>query len=374
MLRFLDGGESHGEGLYAIIEGLPSNFDVSEEEISQELSRRQKGYGRGSRMAIEEDEIRILTGLSQGKTTGAPVTLYLKNKDYENWKNRSKEETFVSVPRPGHGDLTGELKYHTGDLRNSIERSSARETAMRTAVGALCKGILKTLGVDIRSKVYALHHLQDGMVDLYDEDVYGIIEKSPMRVLNLEEPMKDLIDEAKAAGDTLGGWVYTSIRGTMKGLGSFMHYDRRLEGLLAQSAMNIQGVKQVSIGEPGGPKMGSEYHDPIYLQDEKIIRKSNRAGGIEAGISNGEDILVFAYMKPIPSVVKKIPSVDLKLKKETPSRYERSDVTGVVPLSIVLENVLAFEILKVILDTFSRDEKNELLQAIETKRRHEEKF
>ncbi|NLB19599.1 MAG: chorismate synthase [Clostridium sp.] len=372
MLRFLDGGESHGEGLYAIIEGLPSNFEVSIEKINKELSRRQVGYGRGGRMAIEKDEVQILSGVSQGKTTGAPITLCIKNKDYENWKDLSKEDTFVSVPRPGHGDLTGELKYHTGDLRNSIERSSARETAIRTAVGALCRGILRELNIDIRSKVYALHDTVDGQADLFDEEVYYKIERSHMRVIHVEKQMMDLIDKTKALGDTLGGWVYVSIRGAMKGLGSFMHYDRRLEGLLAQAIMSIQGVKQVSIGEPGESRMGSEYHDAIYLEEGMVSRRTNKVGGIEGGISNGEDILVFAYMKPIPSLIKKIPSVDLKTMKETESRYERSDVTGIVPLSIVMENVLAFELLRIILDTFSRDEREELQQAIEKKRCSEE--
>ncbi len=374
MLRFLDGGESHGEGLYAIIEGLPSNFMVSEKEINYELHRRQQGYGRGARMSLEKDEIKILSGVSEGKTTGAPITLYLKNKDYENWKNLSFEDTFVSIPRPGHGDLGGEEKYHTGNLRHSIERSSARETAIRSAVGALCKSILKPLGVEIRSKVHTLHGIIDGAVNLFEDEVYEKIENSPMRVMTSEKQMMNLIDVTKEAGDTLGGWVYASIHGAMKGLGSFMHYDRRLDGIIAQAVMSIQGVKQVSIGEPGTAKTGYDYHDPIYLNEGVISRKTNRAGGIEGGISNGEDILVYAYMKPIPSILKKLPSVDLKTRTQTTSRYERSDVTAVVPLCIVMENVLAFEMLKVILDTFARDEKEELQRAIEMKRRDEEKI
>ncbi len=374
MLRFLDGGESHGEGLYAIIEGLPSNFQVSEEEINHELRRRQQGYGRGARMSLEKDEIKILSGVSEGKTTGAPVTLYLKNKDYENWKDLSKEDTFVSIPRPGHGDLGGEQKYHTGNLRHSIERSSARETAIRSAVGALCKSILRPLGVEIRSKVHTLHGITDGVVNLFNDEIYEKIERSPLRVLINEEPMKALIDESKAKGDSLGGWVYASVHGVMKGLGSFMHYDRRLDGIIAQAVMSIQGVKQVSIGEPATALTGYDYHDPIYVDKGVINRKTNRAGGIEGGISNGEDILVYAYMKPIPSILKKLPSVDLKTRTQTSSRYERSDVTAVVPLCIVVENVLAFELLKVILDTFARDEKEELQRAIEMKRRYEEKF
>jgi len=365
MLRFLDAGESHGKGLCAIVEGLPANFAINIQNINKELRRRQEGYGRGSRMNIEKDQVEIISGLSEGKTTGAPVTLLIQNLDYENWKHRTKEETFVSIPRPGHGDLTGEFKYATGDLRNSIERSSARETAIRVAVGALCKEVLRELGVEIRSKVQTLYGLNDTFCDLFDDGLYEIIEKSPMRVLRQEASFMELVDEARKKGDTLGGWVHASCQGVMKGLGSFMHYDRRLDGLLAGALMSIQGVKQVSVGNPFLYASGYHYHDGITYEEGTLKRVTNHAGGLEGGITNGEPLDVFCYMKPIPSLLLKLPSVDLQEKENVDSRYERSDVTAVVPLSIVVEHVLAFELLKEILNSFARDNKEELIASIE---------
>ena len=364
MLRFLDAGESHGKGLTAIIEGIPSNFSIDVELINAELRRRQAGYGRGERMKIEKDKVEVLSGLRDGKTTGAPITLHIKNLDYENWKKKTKEELFVSVPRPGHADLTGEFKYGTGDMRNSIERASARETAIRCAVGAVCKQILKVLDVEVRSKVYALYGIFDGQDDLFDEKIYEKIEKSPVRVNKREEEMIEIIDSAKKAGDTLGGWVYASVKGCPRGLGSFAEYDRRFGGVLGGAVMSIQGVKEVSIGNPFSNLTGFSYHDGITYENGKLTRTSNHAGGIEGGITNGENIEVYCYMKPIPSILLKLPSVDLFKKEKTVSRYERSDVTAIVPLSIVLENVLAYEVLKEILSTFSRDSKEELMAAI----------
>lgn len=364
MLRFIDAGESHGQGLCAIIEGLPANFTIRKELIDKELQRRQAGYGRGERMKLEKDQVEIISGLNGNKTTGGPVTLLIRNRDYENWKDRRPEETFVSVPRPGHADLTGEFKYGTGNLRNSIERSSARETAIRSAAGALCMQILNELGVAIRSKVQTLYGLTDTFCDLFDDGLYEMIERSPMRVLKNEEAFKVLMDSARDKGDTLGGWVYASCEGVMRGLGSFMQYDRRMDGIISGAVMGIQGVKQVSIGNPFLNFTGYTYHDGIIYEDGKLKRITNHAGGIEGGITNGENIDVYCYMKPIPSILLKIPSVDLKEKKNTESRYERSDVSAVVPLSIVLEHVLAFEILKEILNTFARDNKEELMASI----------
>lgn len=368
MLRFLDAGESHGRGLCAVLEGLPANFPIKIENINKELARRQKGYGRGGRMKIEKDTVEIISGLNDGMTTGAPVTLLIQNRDYENWRMKTKEETFVTIPRPGHADLTGEFKYATGNLRNSIERSSARETAIRTAVGAVCKEILRELGIEVRSKVQTLYGLNDTFCDLFDDGLYQLIEKSPMRVLRHEEEFMALVDSAKKNGDTLGGWVYASCEGVMKGLGSFMQYDRRLDGILAGALMSIQGVKQVSIGNPFYIATGVRYQDGITYEEGKLTRTSNHAGGIEGGISNGEPLEVYCYMKPIPSTLRKLPSVDLATRENTDSRYERSDVTAVVPLSIVVEHVLAFELLKEILNTFSRDNKEELLSAIEVRK------
>ena len=231
-------------------------------------------------------------------------------------------------------------------------------------MGAICRQILEELGVKIRSKVQTLYGINDSFCDLFDDGLYEKIEKSPMRVLRNEEAFMTLVDTAKRQGDSLGGWVYASVEGVMRGLGSFMHYDRRLDATLSGAVMSIQGVKEVSIGNPFLNFTGYTYHDGILYEDGALVRASNHAGGIEGGISNGENIDVYCYMKPIPSILLKLPSVDLKEKKNTDSRYERSDVTAVVPLSIVLENVLAFELLKEVLETFSRDNREELTAAI----------
>ncbi|NLC66266.1 MAG: chorismate synthase [Clostridium sp.] len=363
MLRFLDAGESHGKGLIAIIEGLPSNFQISKENINLELEKRQRGYGRGNRMTIEQDKVEILSGLSKGKTTGAPLTLFIRNKDYENWKDLKNVEKEVYIPRPGHADLTGVFKYNN-NIRNNIERSSARETAIRTAVGAVCKELLTSLGVEIRSKVMEIGSVKDSFTDLFDDRAYTKINESSVRVYGNDDKFKEIIDEAKIKGDTLGGTVYVSIKGVPRGIGSFMHYDRKLDANIAFSAMSIQGVKSVTIGTQNTSFTGNLYHDGIMYKDNKLKRESNNAGGIEGGISNGENIDIYSYIKPIPSIKIKYNSVDLKNKRNTSSRYERSDVTAVVPFSVVLENVMAFEILKAILITFSKDNKDELTHAV----------
>lgn len=364
MLRFLDAGESHGIGLAAILEGLPSNFDIDMASINRELARRQKGYGRSERMAIEQDTARVLSGLHKNRTTGNPVTILIENKDHENWRKLSEEQTRVTIPRPGHADLTGLFKYRTGDMRDSIERSSARETTTRVAVGALCKEVLKVLGVEVRSRVHALHDLTDGYADLFDDQVYSVIEKSELRVFHKEEEMKALVDKYRDMGDTIGGWVHVEVRGCPKGVGSFTQYDRKLDGRIALGVMNVQGIKQVSIGNPFNPYTGSSYHDGIMYDDGHIVRASNHAGGIEGGITNGENIVVYAYMKPIPSLKMRIGSIDLDTRTNTDSRYERSDVTAVAPVSVVVENVLAFEILREILETFAGDNKEELMNSL----------
>lgn len=368
MLRFLDAGESHGKGLYAIIEGLPSNFIIRREAINDMLRRRQSGYGRGGRMAIEKDQVELRTGIRNGRTTGAPVTLYVENLDHANWANLEEEKTAVFIPRPGHADLGGYEKYQTGDIRDTIERSSARETAIRTAVGALAAQILLELGVEIRSKTVSLLDVKDPEVDLFDDRTYSKIQADPMRAFQEGAAMAARVDAASAAGDTLPGWVMASIRGCPKGLGSYVHHDRRLDAQLAGAVMGIQGIKRVSIGDPFLTLPGSAYHDPIRFKDGTLHRDTNHAGGIEGGMSNGEDIEVYAWMKPIPSVKRAMASVDLRAGKNCASRYERSDITAVVPAAVVLESVLAFEILSAILHTFSRDNREELHLALERRK------
>lgn len=367
MLRFLDAGESHGRALTAIIEGIPSNIHIDIDFINKELKRRQIGYGRGKRMAIEKDKVEIWSGIRANKTTGNPITLIIYNKDYDNWKELIDKEVEykdkIFVPRPGHGDLVGHIKYNTGDIRNVIERTSARETAIRTAVGAMCKYILKLLGIDIRSKIQSIGEIFDENVDIYDNDVYREIEDSPLRCYNkkAEKNMMDEIDKCKKEGDTIGGSIYISVKGMPVGIGSYTQWDRKLDALLSYSIMSVQGIKAIEFGEGLDlSKRGSTFNDEIYYDEDNIKRKSNNAGGIEAGVSNGEDIVIKAYMKPIPSIKKPIKTINLKEKINVENRYERSDVCGVVPASIVLENVCAFEILKEILSTYPCDDFNTL--------------
>ncbi len=311
MLRFLDAGESHGKALTAIIEGIPSNIHIDIDFINEELKRRQTGYGRGKRMSIEKDEVEIWSGVRANKTTGNPITLIIYNKDYNNWKDLINKEVEdkdkIFVPRPGHGDLVGHIKYNTGDIRNVIERTSARETAIRTAVGAICKYILKLLGIDIRSKIQSIGEIFDENVDIYNDHVYKEIEDSPLRCYNkkVEKNMINEIDNCKKEGDTIGGSIYISIKGMPVGIGSYTQWDRKLDALLSYSIMSVQGIKVVEFGEGLDlSKKGSTFNDEIYYDEDNIKRKSNNAGGIEAGVSNGEDIIVKAYMKPIPSIKK----------------------------------------------------------------------
>jgi chorismate synthase len=376
MLRFLDAGESHGRALTAIIEGLPSNFNVSLDYIDKELKRRQRGYGRGSRMKIEQDKVELWSGLRGTKTTGNPITMVIFNKDNENWtdilNNLPEEHKKITIPRPGHGDLVGYFKYNTGDIRDVIERTSARETAVRTAVGALCKNILEELDIFIRSKVNSIGEIYDEAVDLFHEGNYKIIEESEVRCYNskIEENIKSEIDICKESGNTIGGSIFISMKGIPIGIGSYTQWDKKLDALLSFAVMSIQGIKAVEFGNGLNMSLkGSDFNDEIFYIDGKIVRSSNNSGGIEAGVSNGENIELKAYMKPIPTIKKSINSIDLRSKQNVVNRYERSDVCGVVPASIVIENVCAFEVLKQILIKFPGDDFNELKESIDEYRR-----
>jgi chorismate synthase len=375
MLRFLDAGESHGKALAAIIEGFPANFNVDIKYLNSELRRRQKGYGRGARMTIENDKVEIWSGLRGSKTTGNPITLLIFNKDYENWKEKleksPKEDEKITIPRPGHGDLVGYFKYNTGDIRDTIERTSARETAIRTAVGALCKNLLQELGIYIRSKVQSVGSIFDEDVDLFVDENYKVIEASDLRCYNVkkEERIKNEIDICRESGDTIGGSIFISMKNVPMGVGSYAHYDRKLDAILSFAVMSVQGIKAVEIGSGFQTELlGSQFNDEIFYENGKIVRKTNNSGGIEAGVSNGQTIDIKAYMKPIPSIRKTINSINLKDMTKVENRYERSDVCAVVPASIVLENVCAFEVLKEIINTFPSDDFNQLKQNINSYR------
>ncbi|EQB86552.1 chorismate synthase [Clostridium punense] len=376
MLRFLDAGESHGKALIAILEGIPANIRLDIDRINDELARRQRGYGRGNRMKIEKDRVEILSGLRGNVTTGNPISLIIFNKDYENWKsvldNEPNEEDKIGIARPGHGDYVGFIKYKTGDIRNTIERTSARETAIRTAVGAVCKQVLKNLNIEVRSKVQCIGSIHDVEVDIFNDDLYKVIEDSDVRVVSkeIEERIKLRIDKLKLEGDTIGGSINVQVNGVPVGIGSYVHYDRKLDGILSQAIMSVQGIKALEFGKTlNSSIIGSTFNDEMYFEDGNLHRYSNNSGGIEAGVSNGEIISITAFMKPIPTVKKNLRTVDLIKKKNTTTRYERSDVCGVVPASIVLENVIAFEILKEILKAYPSDDFISLLKYIEEDRK-----
>lgn len=335
-MRYLTAGESHGEALVAIVEGLPSNLNIDVELINSELKRRQGGYGRGRRMAIEADTIHILSGIRNGKTIGSPLSMEVINRDYENWKDKKVPE--ITRPRPGHADLAGAIKYNQRDIRNILERSSARETAARVAVGSIAKLLLRQLNIEVKSKVL---------------EIGGIKEK--------EEWIKR-IDEAKTQGDTIGGIIEIVIEGVPVGLGSHTQWDRKLDAILAYHLMSVQAIKGVEfgLGFDAARKPGSVVHDEIYSDGNGFYRKTNNAGGIEGGISNGSPIIIRAAMKPIPTLLKPLNSVDINTKEQIKAVYERSDVTAVEAASVVLESVCAWVIADECMKKFGGDSVEEL--------------
>jgi chorismate synthase len=357
MMRFLTAGESHGPGLSAIIEGLPANLPVSSERVNQDLARRQQGHGRGGRMKIETDRVKILSGTRFGRTLGSPLMLQIANKDFENWRGRMDPEgnepanlDVVTRPRPGHADLTGALKYHLNDVRDVLERASARETAARVAVGAVAKELLLAFGIRVFSQVCAIGDVAAPTLapdELHKR--YLEVEASPVRCADkkAEQAMKDTIDRAKAAGDSLGGVFEVIVMNVPPGLGSYVHWDRKLDGRLAGAFMSIQAIKGVEIGGGFGlaSRPGSEVHDEIGYRDESgYYRMSNRAGGIEGGMSNGEPVVIRAAMKPIPTLYQPLKSVDMRDHQAFAATVERSDACAVPAAAVVGEAVAAWEI------------------------------
>ncbi len=381
MIRFLTSGESHGRGLTAIIEGFPSNIGIQKEFIDLELKRRQHGYGRGGRMKIESDSVEILAGVRGGKTLGSPIALFIENKDWVNWKEEMGPEKIVgsdkiTIPRPGHADLVGFLKYNFNDIRNSIERSSARETAARVAAGAVAKLFLNVFNIQIGSFVESIGGVYPNnnrvLKQLFASNARKLspleislkADKSPVRVLSREQEKKiiEKIKEAKVKGDTLGGTFYVIATGVPVGLGSFVHYDVKLNADIAQAIMSINAVKGVEIGK--GFKLadmfGSEAHDYIVWSDKTISRRTNRAGGIEGGISNGMPIVVRAAMKPIATLMSPVTTIDLKTGKQVKARRERSDFVAVPACAVVAESMLAWSIAKFFLLKFGGDSIEEI--------------
>jgi chorismate synthase len=366
--------------LSGILEGMPAGLSlIASRDIDPILRERQKGYGRGRRQQIEHDATRIISGVRNGVTTGAPISMLIENKDWKHWKDRMSvepskaEHTPVTIPRPGHADLAGAIKYgHTTDIRNVLERASARETAMRVAIGAIASTLLRHLDIDSISYVKSICGIESQM----PSEVFSarnILAESKVRVFDSSADAKIIsaIDRAKENGDTLGGMVECIFRNVPTGIGSHVHWDRKLDGAIAQAAMSIQAVKAVEIGLgiAASAMNGSETHDAITIEDGMLRRSHNNAGGIEGGMSNGEPIVVRAAMKPISTLMQPLPSVDLATGEITEAHIERSDVCAVPSLAVILEQVVAFTIASEILETFGGDTISELSARVTERRK-----
>ena len=381
MLRYLTAGESHGELLIGIIEGMPAGLLVRVTDIDNDLARRQAGYGRGGRMKIEKDAVKIYTGVRWGRTLGSPVGIMVRNRDWDNWRAKmSPDPAFLNTaepvtrPRPGHADLAGALKYGMTDIRNILERSSARETAMRVAVGAVAKRLLDEFGISITSHVIAIGGVHAKGEKLSFKEIRKRAEASELRCADhaAEKRMMHRIDEAARAGDSLGGIYEVIVSGVPVGLGSHVHWDRKLDARLAAALMSIQAMKGVEVGSGFGVanKPGSQVHDEIFWGPKGgFFRRTNHAGGIEGGMSNGEEIVVRAWMKPIATLRDPLPSVDLATREASPAAYERSDVTAVPALGVIVESVVAFVLAGALLEKFGGDAIGDTLEAVASYRR-----
>jgi chorismate synthase len=356
-LRFLTAGESHGPGLTIIVEGMPAGVPVSEDQIAVDLRRRQGGYGRGGRMLIEVDHAHISAGITRGATTGAPIALSIENKDYANWKDKPLSP--ITIPRPGHADLAGSLKYQHDDMRLVSERSSARETTARVAAAGLAKAFLKEMGVGIGGHVAAIGGVEAPVLDLPWEELFRRAEESEVRCADSETTARMVarIDQAKEDRESLGGIVEIVAWGLAPGLGSFVHWDRKLDGRLAGAVMSINAIKGVEIGEgfASAAKAGTQVQDAIRWGEGRPIRATNRAGGTEGGVTNGEPIVIRAAMKPIATTVTPQPSVNMRTGEETVMEYMRSDVCAVPAAAVVVEAMVALVLADAYLEKFGGD-------------------
>jgi len=373
MLRFLDAGESHGKCLVGIVEGLPAGLCLKEEKINLDLKRRQGGYGRGERMKIEQDRVEILSGLVEGKTIGSPLGLMIKNKDWENWQD--KKYPSLTIPRPGHADFAGAIKYGFKDVRKVLERASARQTAMRVAIGSVAQQFLEEFDLNIYSYVLRIGQVKARRITSFNSKIKTEINKSPVYCIDgiASIGMCREIDRVQEKGDTLGGIFEVVITGVPVGLGSYVQWDRRLDARLASALMSIPGIKAVEIGEgvEASEKKGSDVHDEIFIREKseknssRYYRKTNRAGGIEGGVTNGEEVVIRAYLKPIPTLINPLHSVDFATKKETKAIYQRSDICVIPAASVVGEAVAAWEIAAVFLEKFGGDSLVEIKENYE---------
>lgn len=379
-MRYLTAGESHGKKLTTIIEGVPSNMPLLSEDVNESLLRRQKGHGRGRRMQIEKDLVEITSGVRHGYTLGSPITLVVNNDDFKHWTDIMGEDPvdedakirrIVSRPRPGHADLNGAMKYGHRDMRNVLERSSARETTVRVAAGAVAKTLLKHLGIHVVGYVKEIGGIKAKEVDhLTIDERRDISEASTVRVLDssVEQEMMDAIDQAKAEGDSIGGVCEVYVEGMPAGIGSYVHYDRKLDSKLAGAVMSINAFKGVEIGMgfETARRNGSEVHDEIiWNETDGFSRRTNNLGGFEGGMTTGMPLVVKGVMKPIPTLYKPLKSVDIESKEVFSASIERSDSCAVPAASVVMEHVVAFELAQAIMEQFNSDQFPVLKEELE---------
>ncbi|WP_312314219.1 chorismate synthase [Streptococcus parasuis] len=388
-MRYLTAGESHGPRLTAIIEGVPAGLPLTAEDINKDLKRRQGGYGRGSRMQIETDRVEITAGVRHGKTTGAPITLNVTNKDHQKWldimavediEEKLKSKRRIKHPRPGHADLVGGMKYRFSDLRNSLERSSARETTMRVAVGAVAKRILEELDIEIANHVVVFGGKEIDVPDgLTIAQIRDRAAASEVSIVNQEreEEIKAYIDQVKRDGDTIGGVVETIVGGVPAGLGSYVQWDRKLDAKLAQAVVSINAFKgaEFGLGFKTGYLQGSQVMDEIlWTEEDGYTRRTNHLGGFEGGMTNGQPLIIRGVMKPIPTLYKPLMSVDIDTHEPYKATVERSDPTALPAAGVVMESVVATVIANEMLDKFSSDNLEELKAAVASHRNYVKDF
>lgn len=377
MLRFFTAGESHGPCLTAIVEGFPAGVPVAVESINHDLARRQQGYGRGGRMKIEKDEVQIRSGIRWGESLGSPITLVIDNQDWRNWEKRMSpfvqdrdEKIAVTRPRPGHADLTGVLKYNHRDIRNVLERASARETTARVAVGGLAKCLLQPFGIQVMGYVTEIGGVAADHTGRAADDIFAHAEVSPVRLADVEAEKRiiALIDQCKQQGDTLGGVVEVVATGLPPGLGSFAQWDRKLDGRLGHALLSLQAVKGVEIGAgfTTARVPGSQVHDEIDFDPEKgFVRHSNNSGGTEGGMSTGEPLRVRVAFKPLSTLMRPLRSVDIRTKEPVEATIERSDVCAIPAAAVIAESVVAFVLAQAFLEKFGEDSLAEIKRNYE---------
>ena len=365
-LQFLTAGESHGKGLLGILDGIPAGLDISEDYIDEQLKRRQMGHGRGGRMKIEKDHGEIWSGVRHGKTLASPIGILVQNLDWKNWTEKmsitpvDKEIKEVTLPRPGHADLAGVQKYGFTDIRNVLERSSARETTMRVALGSICRKLLEEVGIHIASRVVQIHNVIDtDKVDCEIKELNSKVDKSAVRCINkaIETQMINVIDAAKQSGDSVGGIFEVIASGVPYGLGSFTQWTEKLQARISAMMMSINAFKGIEIGSGfrSAAKFGSEVHDEIGHDGKKFTRYSNNAGGIEGGMSNAQPIVLWMSMKPISTLIKPLRSIDVITFEKKKAHKERTDACAVPAASIIAESMLCITLADALLEKFGGD-------------------